>query len=71
MSDKPVAHTEDLGNMEYDGNRRARAEQLAEAVTIAEKLTTAPGIVADEVPDVGLAQKGANEAAIAQKETEI
>lgn len=71
MSDKPVAHTEDLGNMEYDGNRRARAVQPAEAVPIAEKPTTAPGIVANEVPDVGLAQKGTDEAAIAQKETEI
>jgi hypothetical protein len=71
MSDKPVIHSEDLGNTEYDGNRRARAAQAAEAAPTAKKLTTKPVTGADEASDVGLAQRGDGEAAAVRKETEI
>jgi hypothetical protein len=42
MSDKPAIHSEDLGNTEYDGNRLARAAQVAEAVPAAKEPTTEP-----------------------------
>jgi hypothetical protein len=71
MSDKPAIHSEDLGNTEYDGNRRARTAQAAEAASAAENPPIASVAGADEAPDVGLVQKGTSEAAVARKETEI
>lgn len=71
MSDKPTIHSEDLGNTEYDGNRRARAAQEAEAAPATEKPTIEPVMGSDEAPDVGLAQKGTDEAAVVRRETEI
>jgi len=64
MSDKPAIHSEDLGNTEYDGNHRARAAQVAEAVPAAKEPTTEPMVGTNEAPDVGLAQKGTSETAV-------
>ncbi|MHC2017748.1 hypothetical protein [Methylobacterium sp. CM6247] len=65
MPDKLVVHTEDLGNTEYDGNRRARAEQASEAaLTAGKKLTAEPVTGTDEARDVALAQKDTDETAV-------
>lgn len=47
MSDKPVIHSEELGNTEYDGNRRTRTVQ-EEAAPAAEKPKIEPVAGADE-----------------------
>lgn len=64
MSDKLAIHSEDLGNTKYDGNRRARAAQVAEAVSATEEATTEPVAGTKEAPDVELAQKGTGEATV-------
>ncbi|MHC2019948.1 hypothetical protein [Methylobacterium sp. CM6247] len=72
MPDKLVVHTEDLGNTEYDGNRRARAEQASEAApTAGKKLTSEPVTATDEARDVALAQKDTDEIAVVRRQTEI
>ncbi|MHC2019710.1 hypothetical protein [Methylobacterium sp. CM6247] len=72
MPDKLVVHTEDLGNTEYDGNRRACAEQASEAASTAgKKLTTGPVTGTNEARDVALAQKGTSEIAVVRGKTEI
>ncbi|WP_375465648.1 hypothetical protein [uncultured Methylobacterium sp.] len=70
MPDKPLAHTEDLANTEYDAGRRARAEVDPGAVP-AERETSKPLPVPGEGPEVGLNQKGTGEDAIVRRETEI
>ena len=71
MSDKPVNHSEDLGNTGYDSNRRARAAQAPSAASATQKPTIEPVTVADEAPDVGLAQHGTDKAAVVRGETKI
>ena len=71
MSDKPVVHTEDLGNTEYDGNRRARAEQASDKAPATGRPKTEPLTGADGAPDDRLAQKGTGEAAVSRRGTGI
>ena len=58
-------NTEDLAVTEYDAKRGANSAQ--------EKVvgSNAPLPVKDDAPEVGLSQKGADEAAIVKRETEI
>ncbi|MCJ2012049.1 hypothetical protein [Methylobacterium sp. J-076] len=58
-------HTEDLAVTEYDAERRIR---LA-AKDVSDTGTVLP--TNDEVPEVGLSQKGDGEDAVVKRETEI
>ena len=66
MPDEPMtASTQDLANTEYDAERWARVGE--------EKFvgSNAPLPVKDDAPEVGLSQKGTDEAAVVKRETEI
>ncbi|MCJ2101030.1 hypothetical protein [Methylobacterium sp. E-046] len=69
MSDKPLtANTQDLANTEYDAERWARVGTEQRSIPpISPKAPSDP----TEGPDVGLSQKGTDEAAIVKRETEI
>ena len=69
MPNEPIAtdlaHTEDLSVAEYDAGQRAKAAK-GEAAVAADALPAN-----DEVPEVGLSQKGEGEDAVVKRETEI